>query len=158
MRTRLVLGTAVLAITGTGLTAAIATPASRASRTPISRGAVLVAEEAAVTFRSGREAEVVKIAIEPGGSTGWHSHPSPGIFLVDKGTMSSYGLDGAACKAVQIPAGKGQFVSEHPHHAHLIRNDGTERLEFTVAYFNVPPGEATRIDAERPAECPDDLK
>jgi quercetin dioxygenase-like cupin family protein len=158
MRTRLVLVTAVLAITGTGLTAAVATPASQASRTPISRGAVLVDEETAVTFKAGRDAEVVRLAIEPGGSTGWHSHPSPGIFLVDKGTMSSYGLDGAACKAVQIAAGQGQFVSEHPHHAHLIRNDGTERLEFTVAYFNVPSGQATRIDAERPAECPDDLK
>ena len=111
-----------------------------------------------MTFKSGRDAEVVKLALESGGSTGWHSHPSPGIFLVDKGTMSSYGLDGAACKAVQIAAGQGQFVSEHPHHAHLIRNDGTERLEFTVAYFNVPPGAATRIDAERPTECPDDLK
>lgn len=158
MRTRLVLATAVIAVTGTGLTAAVATPASRASRTPISRGAVLVTEEAAVTFKSGRDAEVVKLALEPGGSTGWHSHPSPGIFLVDKGTMSSYGLDGAACQAIHIAAGQGQFVSEHPHHAHLIRNDATERLEFTVAYFNVPPGQATRIDAERPAECPEDLK
>ena len=158
MRTRLVLSAAVLAITGTGLTAAIATPASRATRTPISRGSVLVAEEAAVTFRSGRDAEVVKLALEPDGSTGWHSHPSPGIFLVDKGTMSSYGLDGAVCKPVQIGAGHGQFVSEHPHHAPLIRNEGTDRLEFTVLYFNVPPGQATRIDAERPTECPDDLK
>lgn len=158
MRTRLVLATAVLAVAGTGWTAAVATPASRASRTPISRGSVLVAEEAAVTFKSGRDAEVVKLALEPGGSTGWHSHPSPGIFLVDKGTMSSYGLDGTACKSVRIGAGQGQFVSEHPHHAHLIRNEGTEPLEFTVAYFNVPSGQATRIDAERPAECPDDLK
>jgi quercetin dioxygenase-like cupin family protein len=158
MRTRLVLATAVAALTGTGLTAALATPASRASRTPISRAAVLVDEEAAVTFKAGRDAEVVKLAIEPGGSTGWHSHPSPGIFLVDRGTMSSYGLDGAACKAVQIAAGQGQFVSEHPHHAHLIRNEGTEPLEFTVAYFNVPSGQATRIDGERPAECPHDLK
>jgi quercetin dioxygenase-like cupin family protein len=158
VRRRLVLAIAILGVTGTGLTAAVATPASRASRTPISRAAVLVAEEAPVTFRSGRDAEVVKLALEPGGSTGWHSHPSPGIFLVDKGTMSSYGLDGTACKAIQIAAGQGQFVSEHPHHAHLIRNEGAERLEFTVAYFNVPSGATTRIDAERPAECPEDLK
>lgn len=70
--------------------------------------------------------------------------------------MSSYGLDGTACESLQIAAGRGQFVSEHPHHAHLVRNEGT-LLEFTVAYFNVPSGEKTRIDAERPAECPEHL-
>lgn len=119
---------------------------------------MLVTEEDAVTFRSGLDTEVLKVVLEPGGSTGWHSHPSPGIFLVDKGTMSNYGLDGAACKVLQVTAGQGYFVSEHPHHAHLVRNEGTERLEVTVTYFNVPRGEATRIDAEHPAECPDDLK
>ena len=157
MRKQLVLAIAVVAVSGTGLTAAIATPASRATRTPISRGAVVVTEEEPVTFKSGLDTEVLKAVLEPGGSTGWHSHPSPGIFLVDKGTMSNYGLDGAACKAVRIDAGHGYFVSEHPHHAHLVRNDGTERLELTVMYFNVPRGEPTRIEAERPAECPDDL-
>lgn len=158
MRKRLLLGIPVLTIIGTGLTAAIATPASRATRTPISKGAVLVSEEDAVTFKSGLDAEIIKVSIEPGGTTGWHSHPSPGIFLVDKGTMSSYGLDGAACNAVHVTAGQGHYVSQHPHHAHLVRNEGPEILEFTVTYFNVPPGEATRVDARRPAECPNDLK
>ncbi len=117
-----------------------------------------MSEEGTVTFKSGLDAEVLKLVIEPGGSSGWHSHPGSGIFLVDRGTMSSYGLDDAACKAVQVPAGQGYFISEHPHHAHLVRNEGTETLQLTVAYFNVPSGQPGRIDAERPAECPEDLR
>jgi quercetin dioxygenase-like cupin family protein len=158
VRKHLVLAIAVVAIMGTSLTVAVATPGSRASRTPISRAAVLVSEEDAVTFKSGLDSEVLKVVIEPGGSSGWHSHPSPGIFLVDKGTMTNYGLDGAPCKGVKVTAGQGYYVSQHPHHAHLVRNEGTETLEVTVTYFNVPSGEPTRIDAQRPAECPDDLK
>lgn len=72
--------------------------------------------------------------------------------------MTNYGLDGAPCKPVKVMAGQGYYVSKHPHHAHFARNEGTEALEVTVTYFNVPAGEPTRIDAERPAECPDDLK
>lgn len=158
MRRSFVLGATILMIGGTSLSLAVATPGSGATRTPISRAAVIVGEEGPVEFKSGLDTEVLKVVLDPGGSTGWHSHPSPGVFLVDKGTMSNYGLDGAPCDAVQVTAGQGYFVSEHPHHAHLARNEGTETLEITVTYFNVPPGESTRIDAERPAECPTTLK
>jgi hypothetical protein len=79
------------------------------------------------------------------------------VFIVDKGTLANYGLDGPACEAVITEAGQAYFVPPHAHHAHLGRNHGTERLEVTVYYFNVPPGQPSRIDAERPAECPADL-
>jgi quercetin dioxygenase-like cupin family protein len=158
MRKALLVGISILALIGTGLTVAVASPGSGATRTPISRSAVIVSEEGAVNFKSGMETEILKVAVEPGGSTGWHSHPSPGIFSVDKGVLSNYGLDGDACTATVVKAGQGYFVSEHPHHAHLGRNEGTEPLELTVTYFNVPPGAATRIEAERPAQCPEDLK
>lgn len=158
VRRQLLVGAGILVLIGTGLSVAMASPPSGASRTPISRSAVIVAGEGAVRFESGRDVEVLKVTVEPGGSTGWHSHPSPGIFSVDKGVLSNYGLDGAPCTAVTVKAGEGYFVSAHPHHPHLGRNEGSEPLELTVTYFNVPAGQPTRIEAERPAECPEELQ
>lgn len=57
-----------------------------------------------------------------------------------------------------VEAGGAYFVPPRAHHPHLALNKGTEPLELTVAYFNVPKGEPSRIDAEAPAECPADLR
>ena len=78
--------------------------------------------------------------------------------MVMSGTLTSYGLDGPACEAVEVPAGKAYFVPPHPHHAHLALNRGTAPLELTLIYFNVPPGQPSRSDAEAPAECPSELR
>jgi oxalate decarboxylase/phosphoglucose isomerase-like protein (cupin superfamily) len=78
------------------------------------------------------------------------------VFIVDKGTMTNFRLDGPACEAVVTKAGQACFVPPHAHHPHLVRNAGTEKLEITVYYFNVPPGQPSRIDQQRPKECPAD--
>ncbi|MDQ1565921.1 MAG: hypothetical protein QOF96_801 [Actinomycetota bacterium] len=155
MRRLPVLVFSAVAITTLGLTVALATPPAGLTRTETSRTALVGGGP--VEFKPGFETVVLHVTLDPGGSTGWHSHPGPGIFMVDKGTLSNYGLDGAACTPLKINAGQGYFVPEHAHHPHLARNDGTEPLELTITYFNVPPGQPTRIDAGRPAECPADL-
>jgi len=111
-----------------------------------------------VDIRPGNETTVHHITIAPGGSSGWHSHHDGGAFLVMSGTMTTYGLDGEACEGVVVEAGNAYFVPPHPHHPHLVLNQGTEPLELTAVYFNVPKGEPSRLDAEAPAECPADLR
>ncbi|HUR75583.1 MAG TPA: cupin domain-containing protein [Sporichthya sp.] len=125
------------------------------TRTEISRG--LVNGGAPVTFKPGTETVVLKITLAPGASTGWHSHQDGGMFIVDKGVLSTYGLNGPTCEATTISAGAAYFVPSHAHHPHLVRNDGKEPLELTIYYFNVPPGAPTLIKAERPGACPADL-
>jgi hypothetical protein len=55
-------------------------------------------------------------------------------------------------------AGQAFFVPPHAHHPHLAKNNASDLLEITVYYFNVPPGQPSRIDEERPKECPAALK
>ena len=154
-RIQVLLGTATLAIFGAGVVAATATPPTGATRTVIS--SAIVDGGGPVEFKPGMETQVLKVTLEPGGSTGWHSHPDGGVFIVDKGVLSNYGLDGPACQPIHVGPGHAYFVPPHAHHPHLGQNEGTETLEVTVYYFNVPPGQSSRIDAERPAECPPDL-
>ena len=137
------------------LTAATATPPKAAGRTEISKGTLTGGGP--VELKPGTETVVVKLTLEPGGSSGWHSHPDAGVFIVDKGRLTTYGLNDRACDGVVINAGEAYFAAPRAHHPHLVRNDGTETLEFTVYYFNVPPGQPSRIDEERPKECPADL-
>jgi hypothetical protein len=45
------------------------------------------------TFKAGTETVVLKVVLQPGGSTGRHSHYDGGMFLINKGVVTSYGLD-----------------------------------------------------------------
>jgi quercetin dioxygenase-like cupin family protein len=152
MRRSPILVVSSLALLIVGAAVAVATPPKGLTRTETSRATLTGGGP--VDFQAGKQAVVLHLTLQPGGSSGWHSHPGEGMFMVDQGTLSNYGLDGDPCTPVKISAGNAYFVSTHPHHAHLVKNDGTEPLELTVMYFNVPPGEATRIDQPAPAECP----
>ncbi|HEY3239474.1 MAG TPA: cupin domain-containing protein [Acidimicrobiia bacterium] len=156
MRRTVVLAVGVVNILVLGIVAAIATPPRDATRTDIARA--LMTGGGDVKIESGKETTVHHVTIAPGGSSGWHSHPDAGVFMVMSGTMTNYGLDGAACESVDVPAGQAYFVPPHAHHAHLALNKGSEPLELTVVYFNVPPGQPSRTDADAPAECPADLR
>jgi quercetin dioxygenase-like cupin family protein len=147
---------ALLALMGSTLTTAGATTSYGMDMTEISRARVS-GKAPTVEFRDGTETQVVKLVLEPGGTTGWHRHPQPAMFLVDKGTLTSYGLDGPPCDPVEVPAGKVLFGGPHAHHSHLVHNQGAEALQVTVLYFNLAPGQAGAVDAERPKECPADL-
>jgi quercetin dioxygenase-like cupin family protein len=146
----------VVAVLGLGVAAAIATPPRDSTRTDIARAAMRTAAD--VHVEQGKETTVHHVTIAPGGSSGWHTHPGAGMFLVMSGTLTNYGLDGPACQGVEVPAGQAYFAPPHAHHPHLVVNRGKEPLEVTVIYFNVPPGEPSRTDAEAPAECPADLR
>jgi mannose-6-phosphate isomerase-like protein (cupin superfamily) len=156
MRRITVLAVCAVSVFVLGVAAAIATPPRDATRTDITRA--VMATGGPVEIEPGKETTVHHVTIAPGGSTGWHSHHAGGVFLVMSGTLTNYGLDGPPCEPVDVTAGNAYFVPVHPHHAHLGLNRGSEPLELTAVYFNVPKGEPSRLDAEAPAECPADLR
>ena len=93
---------------------------------------------------------VANIAITPGGTSGWHSHPGPVLVVVKTGTITFYMGDDPRCSPQVHPAGttfieKGGMVG-------LARNEGTVDAS-VVATFFVPAGSPTRIDAAAPANC-----
>ena len=152
MRRLPVLIPSALAMTVFGVVAALATPPVGLTRTETSRAGLVNAEQ--VDFEAQKEIVVVHLTLAPGGSTGWHSHPTQGVFIADSGTFSNYGLDGDPCHPVTVSAGQAYFVPAHPDHAHLAKNETAEPVELTVIYFNVPSGDPTRLEAEAPADCP----
>ena len=89
---------------------------------------------------------VVLNRIQPGGHTGWHSHPGPSIISVVSGTATEYRDDDPA--ATVYPAGNA-FMDEGGDHAHLVANEGTTELVL-VAFQIIPDGATRRIDKPAP--------
>jgi quercetin dioxygenase-like cupin family protein len=94
---------------------------------------------------------VVDVKIEPGGHTGWHSHPGVVLATVNSGVATAYHADDPSCKPQVFAAGTG--FTEELGSVHIVRNEGTTDLEITVVYL-IPSGQATRIDEQDPGNCP----
>jgi hypothetical protein len=88
---------------------------------------------------------------EPGGSTGWHSHPGHSLITVTAGTVTVYEGDDPSCTPHVYTVGMG-FVDAGGSHVHIIRNEGTIGAQ-TIAVQLIPAGQPRRIDAADPGNC-----
>ncbi len=91
------------------------------------------------------------ITFQPGGHSGWHSHPGPVFITVMSGTMTFYSSDDPTCSPIVRTAGQG-FL-DAGEHAHIARNESDAPATNVVTYF-APKGAALRIDQPRPGNCP----
>jgi len=89
---------------------------------------------------------------QPGGSTGWHTHPGHSLIVVTAGTVTVYEGDDPDCKPTVYTPGMG-FVDPGGDHVHNIRNEDTVPAQ-TVAVQLVAAGQMRRIDAADPGNCP----
>jgi quercetin dioxygenase-like cupin family protein len=95
---------------------------------------------------------VVDNVIDPGGTTGWHTHPGPSLIIVKSGTITNYQAEAAHCAAVSYPAGAA-FVDAGGNDVHELKNNGTTAAE-TVAVQLIPHGQPRKIDlAQVPRGC-----
>ena len=92
---------------------------------------------------------------QPGGSTGWHTHPGPSLIIVTAGTVTVYDGDDPTCTPhVYSAAGPNTaFVDPGGGHVHIIRNETTTVAQ-TVAVQIIPAGATRRQDAPDPGNCP----
>lgn len=90
------------------------------------------------------------ITFDPGGQSGWHSHPGPVFISVVEGTMTFYESDDRSCRPTVRTAGQG-FLDVGDH-AHIARNETSAPARNVVTYF-APRGAALRIDAPNPGNC-----
>jgi quercetin dioxygenase-like cupin family protein len=134
---------------------ALATPPSGTTSTPLTRATLgkFEAHNDAIEVESERhlaDAAIVKVVIEPGGSTGWHHHPSVALVAIKSGTVTEYD---AKCEKSIYQAGEG-FV-ESNHEVHLVRNHGNGKAVLYVTFL-IPTStspEGLGIDEPRPKGC-----
>ena len=88
---------------------------------------------------------------QPGGTTGWHSHPGHSLITVTAGTVTEYEGQDPSCRPHVYTLGMG-FVDPGGDHVHIIRNEGTV-VATTITVQLIPAGATRRIDAENPGNC-----
>jgi hypothetical protein len=89
---------------------------------------------------------------QPGGTTGWHTHPGHSLIIVTAGTLTAYEAHDGSCAAHVYTAGMG-FVDSGGDHRHVIRNEGAIEAR-TITVQVIPAGATRRIDAPAPVGCP----
>jgi hypothetical protein len=88
---------------------------------------------------------------QPGGDTGWHSHPGHSLIIVTAGTVTDYESNDPDCKPQVYTVGMG-FVDAGGDHVHLIRNEGSV-VASTMAIQLLPANATRRIDEPEPSNC-----
>ena len=107
--------------------------------------------EVELKAKPGLDLAVQTITFQPGGQSGWHSHPGPVLISVVEGTMTFYEGDDPSCTPVVRTAGQG-YVDTGTH-AHIARNETGLPARNVVTYL-VPPGAPQlRIDEPDPGNC-----
>jgi quercetin dioxygenase-like cupin family protein len=112
--------------------------------------AVVAGEKEKVQVRGAEDTIVQQVTVQPGGFTGWHSHPGPALVVVQQGTFTYY--DGGDPTCTPFTYGPGEsFVDLGQGHVHSARNEGTEVVQVFVMYVDVP---ATVLNPFIPAADP----
>lgn len=108
----------------------------------------------AVVQRRGNDVVTAQNNIDPGGSTGWHSHPGLAVIVLQAGQVTLYSepVGGGRCRARTYSA--GQVFLERPNDEENAVNTGGVPEQAGVTFFNVPHGAAARIDRPDPGDCP----
>lgn len=158
MRNMTLAGTVLASAIAVGV--AWATPGSGSQSMLLGRGtfdeAFKVKRKAATGWEVEVEAKpnldiaVQMITFQPGGQSGWHSHPGPVFITVLSGTMTFYESDDPHCQPIVRHAGQGYV--DTGEHAHIARNETTAPATNLVTYF-APAGAALRIDQPAPLHC-----
>jgi hypothetical protein len=90
---------------------------------------------------------------QPGGTTGWHTHPGNSLIIVTAGTVTEYDGPDPECKP-HVYTRDMTFVDPHGHgnHVHIIRNEGNVVARTTTIQL-IPAGATRRIDVADPGNC-----
>jgi quercetin dioxygenase-like cupin family protein len=93
---------------------------------------------------------LVKVVLDPGGSTGWHHHPGVALVSVKSGAVSEYHEE---CHKTVYKEGKG-FL-ESGGEVHIVRNEGNVDAVLYVTFL-IPTGtspEKLQIADPQPKNC-----
>jgi hypothetical protein len=149
-----------------GGASALATPGSGVTPTDLARGTLedqhhhgRHQRHVKLTLHRPSDVAVQQVTVDPGGTSGWHSHPGPAVVVVKAGSFTLYDGDDRRCRGKTYsadpanPAGS-VFVDPGRGHVHIGRNEGTVATQLYVTYLDLPVGAAPRIDVPSPGNCP----
>jgi quercetin dioxygenase-like cupin family protein len=126
-----------------------ATPPSGLTNVPLARGTDV--SHGTIPLQFGTDVAMAQITVEPGGSSGWHSHPGGAIIIVKQGELTVYRAIGSQCQITTYSA--GQAFIERPGEVDQVVNTGTIPYILFVTFPRVPQGASPRIDVADPGTC-----
>ena len=94
---------------------------------------------------------IVKGTWEPGGTSGWHTHPGPVIVNVTEGELRIVYAMGDDCVAHTYAAGEA-FIDTGKHPEVAVNPSNTERAVLYMTFLGVPEGGAPTVNVE-PQDC-----
>ncbi len=137
-----------------------ATPPSGLTNAPLARGTNT--SHGTIRLKAGTDVAMAQITVDPGGSSGWHSHPGGAIIVVQEGSLTLYspvGRDrdrqthrGNHCRTATYSAGQAFF--ERPGEVDQVINTGMVPYVLFVTFPRVPQGASARTDEPDPGTCP----
>lgn len=137
---------------------ALATPGLLVSASAPVRGTIAepikvkVAHLVELTTKAPIDVADQTITLQPGGHTGWHSHPGPALVVVKTGTFTLYEGDDVHCAPQVFTAGQA-FVDRGGGNVHIGRNESDGIVELSVTYL-LPVGAGPRVDVTpAPGNC-----
>jgi quercetin dioxygenase-like cupin family protein len=146
-------------VTGMALALAVTTAGLGGATPPIDARTKLLGQGTALEnakIRSVAETDVVvaRNAFDPGGSSGWHSHPGVAVIVVRAGeiTISTEPIGGGRCTTHTYEA--GQTFLERPANTQNGVNNGHVKTIVVATFFRVPHGGSARIEQPDPGDCP----
>jgi hypothetical protein len=167
---------AVMAVGFTGLFVAFsavpggATPSDKFGSQILGHGTYMT--RGSLRLETGLQIVVAQITIEPGGSSGWHSHPGGAIVVVQTGELTTYKSarkgdepEESSSRSGRFPNciinryTQGQAFSEGPGEALIAVNTGSIVTTTLATFPGVPVDKVTgktlqRTDEPNPGTCP----
>jgi len=130
---------------------ALATPPSQLTQVPLARATNV--SHGTIPLHFGTDVAMAQITVDPGGSSGWHSHPGGAIIVVKQGSLTVYSPVGRKkCETTTYSA--GQAFIERPGEVDDVLNAGTIPYVLFVTFPRVPQGANPRTDEPDPGTCP----
>ena len=127
-----------------------ATPPAGLTLAPLALG--VNTSDGTIPLKAGTDVAMVQITVDPGGSSGWHSHPGGAIVLVKQGSLTVLESVGGTCETRTYTA--GQAFVERPGEVDQVINTGTVPYVLFVTFPRVPHGASARTDEPDPGTCP----
>src|SRR5437879_6672241 len=94
------------------------------------------------------------VTFQPGGFSGWHTHPGPVFFTVRTGSLTVYEGNDPTCSPHVFTAGTGAVEAATNHDIHMVRYE-TGSVEGAVVTSIVHVGaNPLRTDLPNPGNCP----
>jgi hypothetical protein len=100
-----------------------------------------------VNFRDAADMVVARIAFEPGGSVGWHTHPGPALVTVTEGALTI--VNAHDCVRRVYSAGEA-FVDPGQGNTHVGFNDTAGETVVIATFLDVPAGQSPTVHTEDP--------